>query len=197
MPALWCAVNVCNKIPLEKTNFLFSSSYRLRISSGLEIRLCAHLPSFILGFCLAWACCTVLCMLTWSPWIHMFISTARPGEYRSLDVIHHPWLLQSYHLLFHINSWALRRGTWWRHYVHGWMVQSLYFLHVIKLSVSLLISLHRRTNLMATEWWCTDLTDLCVQWYVIRRHFIVMFSYKNHCGRSQDISSSGYCPQKQ
>lgn len=187
-------VNVCNKIPLEKTNFFFSSGCRLRISSGLEIRLCAHLPPLMLGCCLAWACCTVLCILTQYPWIHLFISTAGPGEYCYLDVIHHRWLLQSYHLLFYINSWALRRGAWWRHYVDGWVLQRLYFLQVIKLSVSMLISLHWRTNLMTTQWCCTD---LCVQWYAIKRHFNVMFSYQNHSGRSPDVSSSGSCPQKQ
>lgn len=43
------------------------------------------------------------------------------GRHWFLGAIHRLWIRQSLCLLFHIDSWSLRGGVWWRHPIKDWL----------------------------------------------------------------------------
>lgn len=86
-------------------------SCRWLLGSGVT---CVRFPLSMLGPGLAWICaCPVhAATVSVSSYGHQFCCVWR---HCFLGIIHHLWLLQSLHLLFCIDPWALDGGFWWRH----------------------------------------------------------------------------------
>lgn len=74
---------------------------------------------------LIWA----FCMLWQSLCVHMRMSPAVSGRCNFLGVIHNLWFLQSFHLLFPTDAWALRGEISQRH--HSFRVQGSKVIHYL------------------------------------------------------------------
>lgn len=78
-----------------------------KIAFWLGMGLCV--PFAGLAVCLA-SNCADLCILLQSPWACMCFSPVVSGWCCCLGNTHHPWLLQSFHFLFHSDPWTLLEG---------------------------------------------------------------------------------------
>lgn len=102
---------------LEKTNFLFASSYQLELAFGLGMWAWVHFP-FQHWDPIRPRPVQIICIPSQPLWAYMFTSPAIFRRPCFLRVLHPLWLLKSFHFLFHRVPWTLRGGIWWKHSFH-------------------------------------------------------------------------------
>lgn len=95
----------------KNPDFLFASSYQLKIAFWLRVRHCVHFSLSMIIWHLVWTCvglfgcCHIICEF-------ICISVLLPRRYKFLGVIKKMRLLQSFWFLVCIHPWALMGGLW-------------------------------------------------------------------------------------
>lgn len=122
-PALECGWLYPETLHWTKWISPFLSRYQWQTASWLGMGHCVHFPFSLLGSCLVGACVDAMHAVRISMNSYVCISPVVSTRLFFLRVIHHFWLLQSFHLLFHKDPRALR--VWHRLPVWGGVLQCL------------------------------------------------------------------------
>lgn len=124
----WCVVVLTSENTTEILNtlFLFPNTCQLQTASWLWVGPHIYFSSSlsVLWFCLVWTYAGLLSAAIVSVSSHEHQSLLLERHYL-LGFTHHLWLWQSFHILFHIDSWVFRRLEWWR-YIYDWALRSLW-----------------------------------------------------------------------
>lgn len=91
-------------------------------------------------------------MLLQALWVRIYTKSVMSWRCSFLGVIHHLQFLQSFCLLFHLYSWILSEGLWWRHHIMTRFSIASHSLGIVQLPISMLIP---------TYWMeCWELSDM-------------------------------------
>ena len=114
----WSVVDKPSVNPLMETGFPplrnFNWQYFLGYGEDSELlytKIC---------LALAWEFCHSLCEFIRASVMQCL------EKFCFLEIIHYLWLLESFFLQFHMDSWALKGEVWYRHPCQSWAFQSLF-----------------------------------------------------------------------
>lgn len=135
--------------PLEKIHFPFAWKYWLQIPSLLAVKCYVYFPFFFAGkFFQVWAFHAYAVRIS----LFMCIVSSAGCEWQtSLEVTCHLWFLQSFHFIFHIGPWALRRWVWEGHWNYDGLLQRLSLSTHCPVWVSVSITIYCKRKLLT--WW--------------------------------------------
>lgn len=123
-PGVWLTYPVT--LHWRKLAFPFTSRYSWQTASWLWVGLCIHSPFSALGSWLVWI--RVGPVLAVRGCEFMCAPVLLCLQFCSLGVIHHLWLLQSFHLLFHKDP----RAFCYKHSIWSFMLRVSHCLHMVQ-----------------------------------------------------------------